>query len=146
VAKEQENRKKQAHKIEWAVGFSEDKFSTTLEAIDTNIVPPSHAMLFWYGTLQESRRALASGITATDALGGGVVLTLHRPNELDLDDEAVFPSDLREAILVVSVRSRLPRHNLYDDHIVSKPPFTPNLRIVFTGPANHAIQSIFSSY
>jgi len=105
VARELAAKQNQAQRVEWAVGFSDEKFSTTFEAIDKNIVPASHAMLFWYGPLEAAQRALASGVPATDALGGGVALTLHRPHELDANDDAAFPPHLREAILVLSVRT-----------------------------------------
>jgi hypothetical protein len=65
---EQDERKasmrNQAHAIEWAVEFSATKFATTFEAIKRNAVPPSHALLFWYGTEAKAKEALASGLPA----------------------------------------------------------------------------------
>lgn len=92
-----------ARTIEWAVGFSDTKFQTTLEVVEERHVPPTHCLMYLYCTFEEAQYALGSGIPATKDSSGiwdGIMLTLHRPYELDADDQFIF--EHQDAALVVS--------------------------------------------
>jgi hypothetical protein len=90
-------------KIEVGIGFSEDKFATTLDSIDINFVSPSQCVVFYYTTLSAANKALKQGIPAVARKGeqDGILFTLHRPYELDAVDRAVFRSF--EAVLACSI-------------------------------------------
>jgi hypothetical protein len=93
---------RQAQNIEWACGFSEEKFATTLDQVERAHVVPDHALVFWYGTLAEVEAMLKQGVPAqkSPVNPGGILVTLSRPHELDVADRAVFC--IREAVLALS--------------------------------------------
>eukprot|EP00613_Pedinella_sp_CCMP2098_P082229 CAMPEP_0171992938 /NCGR_PEP_ID=MMETSP0993-20121228/278194_1 /TAXON_ID=483369 /ORGANISM="non described non described, Strain CCMP2098" /LENGTH=708 /DNA_ID=CAMNT_0012645989 /DNA_START=729 /DNA_END=2856 /DNA_ORIENTATION=+ len=91
-----QKKARQAQKIEFAVGFTEDKFATTLNQVQKDWLPTTHALAFWYSSLHEANTALCSGIPAISTVNGAV-FTLHRPHELDELDIATFQK--REAML-----------------------------------------------
>ena len=93
--------KRQTEHIEWAVEFSSNKFQTTLEKVQKDHLPPTHALVFWYCSLLEAEAAILSGIPALLLEVPGVVVTLHRPHELDKLDLATFTN--REAVLACAV-------------------------------------------
>jgi hypothetical protein len=95
-------RERSAQRLEWAVGFGKNKFATTLSAMEKDHLPSTHAAVYWYGSLEDAKQCLRSGLYATRVPAAlGIVFTLHRPQELDSDDRDAFP--LREAVLVCSV-------------------------------------------
>ena len=92
----------QAQCVEWAVGFDKKKFKTTLHKVEKEFVPRTHALTYQYCSLSDANAAIRSGIPAlaSDAMSG-VVVTLHRPHELDELDLATFTK--REAVLACAV-------------------------------------------
>jgi len=112
--------------VEWAVGFSANKFATTFDTIHHGVVPASHSLVFHYTSLHGARKTLKSGIPAHSA-HVGVLVTFRRPHELTDKDIALFkaaasfppyPNSLApkpfEAVLALSLPSRLlhplPKH------------------------------------
>ena len=102
-----------AKKVEWAIGFSAEKFDTTFNAVDSNAVPRSCALVFWYGTKAEAVAALRSGLQAVELIerdygqSSGIPFTFNRPLRTDSTDDLYFTSF--EAVLACSV----PRHLLF---------------------------------
>lgn len=101
--------------LEDATGFSRDKFATTFDAIEQNSVSASCCLVFWYASISDVRKALASGIPAL-ARHDGVLLTLHRPHDLDETDKAAFPC--REALLLCAMPRSLLVHFVSGDSVV----------------------------
>jgi hypothetical protein len=71
------------------------------DAAEKAHLPPTHALMFWYGSLGEAEDALLSGVKARAGLLHGITLTLNRPHELDEADLAAFPT--RDVVLALSV-------------------------------------------
>jgi hypothetical protein len=91
-------------KIEWAVGFSDEKFGTTFAALADNYLSPSQCIVFYYCSQVEATQALRQGIHAksrTSDEDTGVIFTLHQKSELDKVDKLVFQN--LEVVLVISL-------------------------------------------
>jgi hypothetical protein len=91
--------------IEDAREYDANQFGVLFENMDQAIVPASHCMLFWYCHRAYAKRAFEVGIPATAAYDG-VVLTLHRPHELDHTDLNAFPLVSRQVVFVCAVPRR----------------------------------------
>jgi hypothetical protein len=104
------NKARQAETIEWAVGFNKIKFKTTLEKVEGHL-PPTHALVYWYGSMPEVEAAIRTGLRTRSSNGvSGAVVTLHRPHELNDLDVVTFPK--REAVLPCAVPWQLlEKHN-----------------------------------
>jgi hypothetical protein len=98
---------RQAQRIEPASEFNDVKFKTTLDEAELTLLPPTHAMVFHYCSMVEATQCLKSGIPAKvnsaagAQSGGGILVTLQRPYELDAVDDLFFPN--QEAALVCSI-------------------------------------------
>eukprot|EP00615_Pteridomonas_danica_P006003 CAMPEP_0114330758 /NCGR_PEP_ID=MMETSP0101-20121206/1966_1 /TAXON_ID=38822 ORGANISM="Pteridomonas danica, Strain PT" /NCGR_SAMPLE_ID=MMETSP0101 /ASSEMBLY_ACC=CAM_ASM_000211 /LENGTH=748 /DNA_ID=CAMNT_0001460879 /DNA_START=458 /DNA_END=2704 /DNA_ORIENTATION=+ len=90
-AEQKRNALKHAHAsgLEYAVGFSAEKFATTFDAVSHTVVPASHTLVFHYTTVFGARRALKSGIPAHSKVGG-VLVSDKRPHELSRYDVIFF--------------------------------------------------------
>ena len=93
-------REQTVQKIEWACNFSATKFRTTFEKVMETAIPPSHALVFVYGSISQVKKMLRSGIIVDDE-SGGIVVSLHQPHELTDAEDAFFPR--REAFVACSV-------------------------------------------
>jgi hypothetical protein len=93
-------REQAVQKIEWACNFSATKFRTTFEKVMETVIPPSHALVFVYGSISQVKKMLRSGIVVDDE-SGGIVISLHRPHDLTDVEIAHFPR--REAFVACSV-------------------------------------------
>jgi hypothetical protein len=91
-------------KVEWAVGFTADKFRTTFEAVVESSVPPSHALVFYFASLAEIKQVLRSGVSVSTQWQG-VLVSLHRPHDLTKEEKDAFPC--REAIVACALPKRL---------------------------------------
>jgi hypothetical protein len=116
LQRKERHRKKarQAQCVECAVGFDKKKFKTTLDKVEKECVPTTHALVYKYCSLSDANTAIRSGIPAlASAATPGVVVTLHRPHELDEIDKAAFTN--REAVLACVVPWHLlkPHRNSY---------------------------------
>jgi hypothetical protein len=78
-----------ALRSEWAIGFSRTKFKTTFENIWREYVPLSHALLFYYTTVEHAKSCRRSGIPV-HALFDGVPLSLRAPHDTTSADVKVF--------------------------------------------------------
>jgi hypothetical protein len=97
-----DKKARQAEAVEWAVGFSKNKFATTLSKVEKEHLPPTHALVYWYGSMSDAKAAIRSGLPALHASTvSGVVVTLHRPHEMDESDAATFTN--QEAMLACAV-------------------------------------------
>jgi hypothetical protein len=75
--------------LEYAAGFSAEKFATTFEAVTNTVVPASHTLLFHYTTCFGANRALRSGIPAHADIDG-VLVCLRQPHQLTKLDKELF--------------------------------------------------------
>ncbi len=88
--------------IKMAFGnFGRKKFDSILDSLATKI-PPNNCLVYIYSSVTVAQKALEEGITALEE---SVIFTMHRPYEIGDEDVAAFP--VREAVLVVSLPSRL---------------------------------------
>eukprot|EP00615_Pteridomonas_danica_P010831 CAMPEP_0114328780 /NCGR_PEP_ID=MMETSP0101-20121206/631_1 /TAXON_ID=38822 ORGANISM="Pteridomonas danica, Strain PT" /NCGR_SAMPLE_ID=MMETSP0101 /ASSEMBLY_ACC=CAM_ASM_000211 /LENGTH=344 /DNA_ID=CAMNT_0001458209 /DNA_START=3088 /DNA_END=4118 /DNA_ORIENTATION=+ len=87
--KHQEIKEYKATTNEWAIGFSENKFNTTFDAIWKHSVPSSHILVFHYTSFQHAVNARKSGIPAQKRFNG-VPLTLRQPHKAIQSDFAIF--------------------------------------------------------
>jgi hypothetical protein len=93
-------RGRRVQKIETATGFDKKKFETTLDAAERAHLPQTQALVFHYCSVSDAENCLRSGIFAKREDGAGydgVIVTLHRPYELDDADKSFFP--VQEAVL-----------------------------------------------
>ena len=56
-------REQMVQKIEWACNFLATKFRTTFDKVIETAIPPSHALVFVYGSIGQVKRMLRSGIS-----------------------------------------------------------------------------------
>ena len=73
---------------------------STFEKVTETAIPPSHALVFVYGSISQVKKMLRSGIIVDDE-SGGIVVSLHQPHELTDAEDAYFPR--REAFVACSV-------------------------------------------
>jgi hypothetical protein len=92
-------------KIEPAFEFTGVKFQTTFSAVIENSVPPSHRLVFVYGSLKDISRAVLSGVPALPGRYDGVLFTTHYPHDLSEFEADLFGS--AEAMLACSIPLRL---------------------------------------
>lgn len=127
-------REKYANKLENAIGFSSNKFYTTLQSISRNAIPPSQCLMFCYSSAENSKLAMASGLPIF-AHTDGILFTMHLPGELDANDKFLFP--VREVMLICSIpRALLLKLNEYEQaalaDVLPNPERTEHLRFLST--------------
>lgn len=111
---------KQATKVEWAIGFSAEKFESTFNAVESTRIFHTECLCFWYCSLPNAHQALKCGIpTVEDHHGCGIFFSLHRPHQLDGNDRRVFPNCT--AVVVCALPRKLLREH---------PSFGPFLRLL----------------
>jgi hypothetical protein len=90
--KEQKDRAEHAAKlikIEWACGFSANKFNTTFEYVVQRSIPASHHMVFYYCSLSQAQDIILTGDIPATKLHGGVVVNLMGPQAVEANDPSL---------------------------------------------------------
>lgn len=80
---------KHATAVEYAVGWSAEKYRTTLNAVEKNHVPASECLAYWYCSTAQAKLAVEIGIPAC-SVHGGIVFSVHRPYQLRESERAHF--------------------------------------------------------
>jgi hypothetical protein len=95
--------------IEWAVGFSDTKMNTSLEAIAQTSLPASHSLVYYFCSVPAASRALSSGIPAVSGANNesGIVFSVRPFHELSTRMRSLLAVDTADVMLTISLLTDL---------------------------------------
>jgi hypothetical protein len=98
-------KSKNITKVEYACKYSSIQFQNIFEVINQNEIPPSHVLMFYYGSLNDIHHMLYSGIHV-NKYRPGIIFTILHPGQLSLLEKRYFSNNI-EAFIVCSLPQRL---------------------------------------